>query len=362
MRRVVLILPELLGEPSVLRQKLPTLGLIAELGSLFKLGPMPKLETPEALYLGLRPDEGQLRQGPLTVSALGADPPERSTHFHLSLMSFSDGVAVQPNVQISAKEAAEVVALAKKLNTKALTFVEGENLDHGLVWEGVGDLGTSAASEISGKAIKPFLPEGDAEVQLRRYIDDSINLLSEIELNQRRIGEELPPINLLWPWGHGVRRPVPNLALRRGHPALVVSESMRLQGLTRLSGYRHSGRSEYGRGLGVKLECITSDALRESETLIVNESFSNLRRDGRLEEAEWLAKQVDAHLIQTLFNKALVEPMRLTVLAPGSEIGLGASFETRQATTDSIPFDERAFDEKALSTTTLWDAVATTLA
>src|SRR4051812_26415208 len=129
MRRIVVIVPELLGEPSVLRQKLPALQPMAELGRLFKLQSMPPVETPEALYLGLNPDQGQLRQGPLTVSALGADPPERSTHFHLSLMSLEDGVARIPKVEIAPEEQREIMSLAKKLNTKSLTVVEGEGLD-----------------------------------------------------------------------------------------------------------------------------------------------------------------------------------------------------------------------------------------
>src|SRR5436309_2660365 len=101
MRRTLVIVPELLGEPSILRQKLPTLERIAEVGRLFKLAATPSVETPEALYLGLNPEQGQLRQGPLTVSALGADPPPRSTHFHLSLMSFRDGTATLPRVDIA---------------------------------------------------------------------------------------------------------------------------------------------------------------------------------------------------------------------------------------------------------------------
>src|SRR5579864_8245995 len=107
---------------------------MAELGRLFRVTALPLVETPEALYLGMRPEEGQLRQGPLTVAALGADPPDRSTHFHLSLMSFDDGIARLPKVDIASEEQQKVIELTKKLNTKTLTIVEGEGLDHGLVW------------------------------------------------------------------------------------------------------------------------------------------------------------------------------------------------------------------------------------
>jgi hypothetical protein len=355
MRRIVLIVPELLGEPTFLRGKLEALERMTELGNLFKLSPLPKVETPEAMYLGMRPDEAQLRQGPLTVSALGADPPDRSTHFHLSLMSFNDGTATQPRVEISPEEGREILAIGKKLNTKLLTIVDGEGLDHGLVWESIGDHRTSRAKELDGQTIKPHLPEGDAEVALRRFIDDSINLLSELEVNQRRMGEELPPLNLLWPWGEGVRTLVPNLALRRGDPAMVISSSMRLQGLVRLAGYRHAPRSEYGRGLNTRLAKIAEKALKEPVTIVLLDAVQEFRFNHQLEEADWFVRELDNVLLKPLFQEALVKPTRITFLAPGAGVGLGATFETKNANSNSIPFDERALEEKVLNINALWE-------
>ena len=357
MRRIIVIVPELLGEPTFLRQKLESLQRMAEFGTLFKLSPLPKIETPEAMYLGMRPDEAQLRQGPLTVSALGADPPDRSTHFHLSLMSFNDGVVTKPNLEITPEEQREILAVAEKLNTKLLTIVGGEGLDHGLVWESIGDHRTSSASEIDGKRVKPHLPEGDAEVALRRFIDDSINLLSELELNERRMGEELPPLNLLWPWGEGIRTPVPNLALRRGDPAMVISSSMRLQGLSRLAGYRHALRAKYGRGLNTRLAKIAERALKEPVTFVLVDAVQAFREEGKLEEADWFVREIDTILLKPLFQEALMNPTRISVLAPGQTAGLGVTFETKDTNSNSIPFDERALEERTMATSALWDCL-----
>ncbi|MFI5386007.1 MAG: hypothetical protein ACHQ50_07785 [Fimbriimonadales bacterium] len=393
-----MVVPDLLGEPSVLRQKLPTLERMAEMGHLFKLGPLPQVETPEALYLGMNPNQGQLRQGPLTVAALGADPPERSTHFHLSLMSVTAGIVSPvstPNAQrptplrITPEEQRQVMDLAKKLNTKTLTIVEGEGLDHGLVWEELGDLRTTPASQMEGERMRPHLPEGDAEVALRRFIDDSINLLSEIEMNQQRIDEDLPPLNLLWPWGEGVRTPVPNLALRRGEPALVISSSMRLAGLTRLAGYRHCDRHEFGHGLNTRLAKIAERCLQESVAIIFIDAFAEFKSEiskipmqsGRnpqsaIEESFWFARELDSALLQPLFDHALTHSFEITLLAPvtgsppdpptdSSRPGLGLVFTRSSAPGmqhPEIPFDERAFDERKLAVATLWEAVARSLA
>ncbi|HVT12976.1 MAG TPA: hypothetical protein VHE55_11990 [Fimbriimonadaceae bacterium] len=359
MRRVILIVPEWLGEPSVLRGRLPNLERIAELGRLFKLSPLPAVETPEALYLGLKPGEGQLRQGPLTIASLGADPPERSTHFHLSLISFEDGVVRVPKKPaVTEEELGILMKQTVKLNTKLLTIVEGSGLDHGLVWEDIGEQHTTPPSECDGKAMKPHLPEGDGEAQLRRFIDDSINLLSDLEINERRIDEELPPLNLLWPWGQGVRLPVPNLALRRGEPALVISASQRLQGLSRLAGYRHVDWRDMGSGTNTRLAKMAELALAEPVSILMLGSIATFRERETLDEAEWFSKEIKSALLKPLFEQALIDPMRIMILAPSHPLGLGARYETRDSNENPIPFDERALEEKSLSTMNLWEAVA----
>ena len=93
MGRTVIVLPNALGttpDDSPFLQKLEILRTMTELGDLKRLAPIPQIDTPEAIWLGMKPDEGQMRQGPLTVSAFGFDPPDRSTHFHVSLLAISD--------------------------------------------------------------------------------------------------------------------------------------------------------------------------------------------------------------------------------------------------------------------------------
>ncbi|HSI72700.1 MAG TPA: hypothetical protein VK934_05945, partial [Fimbriimonas sp.] len=283
MRRTVLIVPGLVQEPggeSVLRQKLPTLQALSDLGNTFRLSPLPNVETPEALYLGMPPTEGQLRQGPLTVAALGADPPERSTHFHLSLLSLDEDRVVKPTHMPTPEEGRILFERAKLLNTRTLTVLQGEELDHALVWEGLGDFETHApGTELS---YAKHRPEGDAEVLLRRLIDDSVNLLSDLELNQRRIDEGLQPFNILWPWGHGRRVPVRNLALMRAEPAMVESASLRMAGLSRLVGYSHVDRASVGRGLRTRFSQIAARC-RQRDLSIVVMDVEGLT----LEEKDW---------------------------------------------------------------------------
>lgn len=364
MRRTLIVLPNLFGpdpDNSPLLQKLPSLAALAELGDVKRVRPLPEIETPEAAWLGMRPNEGQLRQGPLTVSALGADPPERSTHFHVSLMGFADGDALPVPQVVPDEELRLVLEKAQRLNSKTLTFLPGENLDHGLAWESLGEMSTTASAEIVGKPIRANLPEGDADRELRRFIDDSINLLSELEFNEKRVDEDLPPLNLLWPWGHGIRRAVPNLLFKRGERAQVESNSLRMAGLTRLVGYRHGDRHAFGRGTATRLDYLAEVASENDLTILLVDAPGELRIAGLLEEQHWFLREMDVRLLKPLLDKALRGHSKLAMVGTGPAGGLVADFIGGVEKSNIYPYDERSLEEKSLPVTDAWVAIADAL-
>lgn len=360
MRRTVIVIPNLLGatpDDSPLIQKLDTLRTMCELGEFSRLTPLPPVQTPEAVWLGMKPEEGQMRQGPLTVSALGFDPPERSTHFHISLLGAVDGIIQQPPPKIQDEDLQIILEQVKRLNSKSLTFLAGENTDHALVWENVGDMSTRQPEEVVGKPTKGNLPEGDGERELRRFIDDSVNLLTGLELNERRLDEGVPPLNLLWPWGQGMRKPVPNLLLKTGERARVESNSMRLAGLTRLVGYRHGDRRAFGQGTGTKLDHLARTALENDLTIIVIDAPQELLEKNQLEEAHWFLREFQDRLLKPLFDNALKQKSRIALIAPGKTDGLALEFATSMSRSNIYPFDERSLEEKSLPKIDAWTAV-----
>ena len=216
----------------VLPGLLPYAEATALTGGVRRLAPVRG--TPEAAWLGLPPLA--VADGPLIVAALGAEPPERTMQFHLSVLGL-DGVLATPPPP-SREEESVLRPLLRRLDTKRLTAVPGEGLDHGLVLDGWWDLGTKSPEEALGRPMAESLPEGDLEPLLRRYLDDSVNLLSELAINERRRDEGIVPLNVLWPWGHGAPRRLTNLALLRGEALTVASDSLRMRGMARLAGYR----------------------------------------------------------------------------------------------------------------------------
>jgi hypothetical protein len=238
--RLVLIVPGVVGtpdSPGILREAGGVTGLLAESGSVVRLEPSsPDAERFEAL--GLDPDAFSLPLGPLWVAGLGCDPPERSVEFCLTLGSIrDDGVLVDVPEAQGPPSLAETLA---RLDTRSLRLVAGLSTQHGLVWErGSLDLGSTPWDLAVGKFYREVWPEGDGEPALRRLIEDSVELLGSQEWNRRLVDEGRPPLNVLWPWGEGARRAMPDLALRRGVAAEVESRDLGLAGLSRLVRYRH---------------------------------------------------------------------------------------------------------------------------
>lgn len=360
MRRTLVVVNGLLGsveDESPLRQNLPALTRMRERARLARLNKLPELLTPESVWLGMNPAEGQMRDGPLTVAAFGADPPARSMHFHLSLLSYADGKAEPVRQLPQDEEYRQIVTACRRLDTKTLTMVEGEGADHGLVWEDVGDMLTRPASELIGKSVSGLLPEGDGEVVLRRYIDDSLNMLSDLDCNRRRVDEGLQPINLLWPWGDGLRMPVPNLLFRRGERAQVESGSLRLAGLCRLVGYRHGDRLAVGRGVKTQFEHLAQRALAHELSLVVLDAPAELREAGKLEELFWLTDQFDKRCLEALVSATEEDKGRLALFAPGPSGGLCLILDSAIGDEATRPFDERSLDDNRIPAFDTWSLI-----
>ena len=61
---------------------------------------------------------------------------------------------------------------------------------------------------------------------------------------------------------------------------------MRMQGLSRLAGYRHGDRKDFGRGTNIRLAKIAETILKEPATIVLIEAIQSFRTAGQLEEAE----------------------------------------------------------------------------
>lgn len=310
------------------------------------LNPLRQGATPELAFLGL-PSEVVVEPGVLTVAALKAEPPARAWNFHLSLLSDDGGTARRLPFKLAPEEEAVLKANLPRLNTKTFTFLPGEQYDHALVVESNLDLGTTAADEIIGKPWAAHLPDGDGEQHLRAFIDAGLNMLSELEFNRIRHEEGQPLVNLVWPWGHGRRPELPNLAFERGEPSKVLIDSLRMDGLARLVRLRPV-RSELGIGLPFKFEKALAHC-DGTTTYLVLESPGKFAPDGMWEEVGWWLRELDNRFLSPMREERKERPLDLLMLFSGAERGLAFRYRTYRPAEGSVPFSlETAHEAKPI--------------
>lgn len=339
-RRLVLHLPHLplhdvLFESSIARNW-------AAEGEVRAINPLRQGATPELAYLGL-PSEVVVEPGVLTVAALKAEPPARAWNFHVSLLSDEAGVARALPFKLTPEEEAVIKANLPRLNTKTFTFLAGEQFDHALVVEANLDLGTTSADEIIGKSWAAHLPDGDGEQHLRGYIDAGLNMLSELEFNRIRHEEGQPVVNLVWPWGHGRRPDLPNLAFERGEPSKVLTDSLRMDGLARLVRLRPV-RQDLGFGLPFKFEKALSHC-DGTTTYLVLETPGKFAVDAMWEEVGWWLRELDNRLLSPLREERKERPMDLLFVVSEAEKGLAFRYRSYRPAESSVPFSLESAQE-----------------
>ena len=127
--------------------------------------------------------------------------------------------------------------------------------------------------------------------------------------------EGRPGFGPLWPWAHGPRTAVPNLALLRGEIAAVDTPSIRLRGLARLAGLP-------GRG-------------SEGAARLVHRSVARFADpEERLHALRFVTDRIDRDAID-----------RLTLLMPGPVAGLALTWDRERPEGVDGPFDERRIED-----------------
>lgn len=351
MASTLLIVPELVGEPSLLREAPAGIRFLAERSECGVLAPLPLDNCFELGCFGQ--EAAQVPDGPLAVAALGYDPPHGSVHYRVTPMSLTgEGILRQIGHRIPQTQLEEVRNLSKVLDTRRLTLLWGEgDLQAMVVEDGSPDGFTCEPGHADGKPFKDCLPLGDEESVLRRFIDDSANILLDAEFNQRRLDDGLPAISLLWPWGGGFRPICTNLSLRFG-PIPVVTGSVRMAGAARLCGFRPSGLNWFGTGLNLSLGGI-ADSLSNEFGIAYLDSFAGLREGHKLDESAWLLSEIDHKLVKPLTKKAIEVGGKLSIASPSSGDGLWMIFDSSRSEGSGPPFDERAFDSTSQNRRTM---------
>jgi 2,3-bisphosphoglycerate-independent phosphoglycerate mutase len=233
-----------------------------------------------------------------------------------------------------------------------------------MVWrDGSPEVKTEPPHNITGKPIAGYLPQGDGESTLQGLIFDSLEILNDHPINQRRRDDGKNPANMIWPWGQGLAVDLPDFFRKTGHTGSVVAAVDLVKGMGRAAGLRVvsvPGATGYldtnfeGKGHAAL------EALRDRSFVLVHiEAPDEAGHLGSIDKKVEAIENVDKRCLGVIMEglkeverfRILVVPDHVTPIEIKTHasdpvpFALYSSFEPASA---ALPFDEKAVEETKL--------------
>ncbi len=224
--------------------KTPHLDALAEnalVGSVLTVPPgmYPGSDVANMSLLGYDPKRYYTGRGPIEAVAMGVPLEKRDAAYRCSLVS-SDGETMQDysSGHISTDEARPLVELLeKKLGGRGLSFFPGVGYRHILRWtDGPVEVKTTPPHDIQNQPLAPYWPEGDGAERLKQLMYNSLEILDNHPVNQRRRAEGHAPGNMIWLWGQGYAPNLPGFFSTYGKRGAVITAVDVVRGLGRATG------------------------------------------------------------------------------------------------------------------------------
>jgi 2,3-bisphosphoglycerate-independent phosphoglycerate mutase len=325
----------------------------------------PGSDAANMALLGYDPNRYYTGRGPIEAAAMGIPMEPKDAAFRCSLISTDGETLLDYSAgHIATEDARPIIELAnQKLTTRAQTLFPGVSYRHILLWhDGPVEVKTHPPHENMGKRLAEIYPQGDGDTKIRKFIEDSLNLLDDLEFNQKRRDAGKPPANLLWPWSPGRAPQLPSFFQRRNLTGAVISAVDVVRGLGKLTGLEIinvPGATGY---FDTNYEGKARYALRALEkhdfVWIHVEAPDEAGHAGNIEEKIRAIENIDRLVVGTLLdNMKKLDDFRLLCVpdhkTPVSTRGHAVGpvpyllFDSRKAlrTGGALPYDERAVAE-----------------
>ncbi len=207
----------------------------------------PGSDVANLSVLGYDPKECYTGRSPLEAASIGIDLKDTDVTARANLVTLSDEKNYRDKTmldysagEISTAEAKILIDyLAKEINDDVYTLYSGISYRHCLVVNrGViaGDL--TPPHDITGKAIKDYLPQSEIGKKYLSIMEKSYELLKDHPLNKERVKQGKRPANSLWFWGEGTKPALQNFKERFGLNGGIISAVDLLKGIGKLAGMR----------------------------------------------------------------------------------------------------------------------------
>jgi 2,3-bisphosphoglycerate-independent phosphoglycerate mutase len=180
-------------------------------------------------------------RAPLEAAAQGIALREGDVAFRCNTVTIEGGAMADYSAgHIETEDSGALIAsVNQRLGALGLRFHSGVSYRHLAVVHGAEYAKTvcTPAHDITGKPIAPHWPSGPGSELIRRVMEESVGLLREHPVNQRRVAQGKRPATMLWFWGQGTAAAFPPFATVYGKRAAAISAVDIVRGIARLASF-----------------------------------------------------------------------------------------------------------------------------
>ncbi|MBI1992240.1 MAG: cofactor-independent phosphoglycerate mutase [Candidatus Omnitrophica bacterium] len=197
---------------------------------------------------GYDPRQYYTGRAPLEAAAQGIALKETDVAFRCNTVTVERGVMVDYSAgHIENADSTELIKSAnERLRKNGVRFYAGVSYRHLAIvasdqWrvtsKELANAKCTPPHDISGKAIDSHLPTGPGSAMLRQLMQESVALLRDHPVNQRRVKDGKKPATMLWFWGQGTAAKFPPFQKEYGLRGACISAVDIVRGLGRLVGF-----------------------------------------------------------------------------------------------------------------------------
>ena len=286
----------------------------------------PGSDVANLAVLGYDPRGCYTGRGPLEAANMGITLSPEDVAFRCNLVTLDN--SAEPVMEdftaghISSNEAKRIIKdLANEIGSETFSFYPGVGYRHLLVWKGgESEIQVTPPHDITGKAVAPYLPQGQGADQINRLMNLSREFLVNHPVNQERKERGLKPATSIWLWGQGrapqIRKMVERFQIRGGVISAVdllngigVYAGMEILAVDGATGYTDTNyRGKAERALS---------ALKDLDLVFVHvEAPDEMGHEGNVEGKIKAIEDFDEKVVGTVLQGVKhLEPFRIAVLS-----------------------------------------------
>ena len=324
-------LEELGGKTPLEYAHTPYMDRVAKEGTLGMIDTIPTGFSPGSdvaiiSLLGYDPALCYTGRGPLEAANMGVQLGVDDIAFRCNLVTLrGDAEYMMEDFtagHITTQEAKIIISdIDNDLGSINFQFYPGVSYRHLFVWRyGKADLETTPPHDITGNAIKDYLPRGEGMEEIRRLMERSQVFLRDHPVNRLRIAKGKRPANSIWLWGQGRAPKFAKLTDKYGLKGGMISavdllngigiyaglKVMRVDGATGYLDTNYNGKAR-----------TALHALKEADFVFVHvEAPDEMGHEGNVAGKIRAIEDFDEKIVGAILNEIYgLSPFRLLVLS-----------------------------------------------